>query len=151
MPSSHLYETHPPEGAEPESCSRSGQLPAVTLYTQSACVQCHATRKALERQGIPYGIVDLTDDPEARKYVVELGYSQVPVVIAGNEHWSGFRPDRIKALSAPDHIPQTITDDDAARAAAFTATRNMEGTVTPSSAPPPLPSRPGRERGGQER
>ena len=29
-----------------------------------------------------------------------LGYLQAPVVVAGNEHWSGFRPDRIKALAA---------------------------------------------------
>jgi glutaredoxin-like protein NrdH len=29
-----------------------------------------------------------------------LGYLQAPVVVAGNEHWSGFRPDRIKALGA---------------------------------------------------
>ena len=25
-------------------------------------------------------------------------YLQAPIVVAGNEHWSGFRPDRIKAL-----------------------------------------------------
>ncbi len=25
-------------------------------------------------------------------------YLQAPVVIAGDQHWSGFRPDRIKAL-----------------------------------------------------
>jgi glutaredoxin-like protein NrdH len=30
---------------------------------------------------------------------MSLGYLQAPVVVAGNEHWSGFRPDRIKALS----------------------------------------------------
>lgn len=29
-----------------------------------------------------------------------LGYLQAPVVVAGNDHWSGFRPDRIKALAA---------------------------------------------------
>jgi glutaredoxin-like protein NrdH len=28
-----------------------------------------------------------------------LGYLQAPVVVAGNDHWSGFRPDRIKVLS----------------------------------------------------
>jgi glutaredoxin-like protein NrdH len=28
-----------------------------------------------------------------------LGYLQAPVVTAGDDHWSGFRPDRIKALS----------------------------------------------------
>jgi glutaredoxin-like protein NrdH len=37
--------------------------------------------------------------PEARDYVMALGYLQAPVVVAGSEHWSGFRPDRIKALS----------------------------------------------------
>jgi glutaredoxin-like protein NrdH len=26
-------------------------------------------------------------------------YLQAPVVVAGNDHWSGFRPDRIKALA----------------------------------------------------
>jgi glutaredoxin-like protein NrdH len=28
-----------------------------------------------------------------------LGYQQAPDVEAGNDHWSGFRPDRIKALA----------------------------------------------------
>ena len=28
-----------------------------------------------------------------------LGHLQAPVVVAGGEHWSGFRPDRIKALA----------------------------------------------------
>ena len=35
-------------------------------------------------------------DSEARDYVIALGYLQAPVVVAGNDHWSGFRPDRIK-------------------------------------------------------
>jgi glutaredoxin-like protein NrdH len=38
-------------------------------------------------------------DSEARDYVMALGYLQAPVVVAGNDHWSGFRPDRIKGLS----------------------------------------------------
>ena len=28
-----------------------------------------------------------------------LGYLQAPVVVAGDSHWSGFRPDRIKELA----------------------------------------------------
>jgi glutaredoxin-like protein NrdH len=31
--------------------------------------------------------------------VMALGYLQAPVVVAGNEHWSGFRPDRINGLA----------------------------------------------------
>ncbi|MBN7324384.1 Glutaredoxin-like protein NrdH [Mycobacteroides abscessus subsp. massiliense] len=73
----------------------------VTVYTKPACVQCTATYKALEKQGIKYDVVDITEKPEARDYVLALGYQQAPVVVAGEEnHWSGFRPDRIKALAA---------------------------------------------------
>ena len=70
----------------------------ITVYTKPACVQCNATYKALEKQGIEFEKVDITADDEARDYVMSLGYLQAPVVVAGNEHWSGFRPERIKAL-----------------------------------------------------
>lgn len=72
----------------------------VTVYTKPACVQCSATYKALDKQGIEYTVVDITEAPEARDYVLALGYMQAPVVVAGDDHWSGFRPDRIKALAA---------------------------------------------------
>ena len=71
----------------------------VTVYTKPACVQCNATYKALDKQGIAYEKVDISLDTEARDYVMALGYLQAPVVVAGNDHWSGFRPDRIKALA----------------------------------------------------
>ena len=71
----------------------------ITLYTKPACVQCNATYKALDKLGLDYAVVDITEEPEARDYVMALGYLQAPVVVAGNEHWSGFRPDRIKALA----------------------------------------------------
>ena len=72
---------------------------SVTVYTKPACVQCNATYKALDSQGIAYEVVDISLDPEARDYVMALGYLQAPVVVAGDTHWSGFRPDRIKALA----------------------------------------------------
>lgn len=71
----------------------------VTVYTKPACVQCNATYKALDKQGVDYTVVDITTDPDARDYVMALGYLQAPVVVAGEDHWSGFRPDRIKALA----------------------------------------------------
>jgi glutaredoxin-like protein NrdH len=71
----------------------------VTVYTKPACPQCIATAKALDKQGIAYSSVDITLDAEARSYVMALGYLQAPVVVAGNDHWSGFRPDRIKTLA----------------------------------------------------
>ncbi|MCO5113828.1 MAG: glutaredoxin-like protein NrdH [Bdellovibrionaceae bacterium] len=71
---------------------------SVIVYSQPACVQCVATYKALEQKGIKFQIVDLTLDDEAMQRVRNLGYKQVPVVIAGDDHWSGFRPDKIGSL-----------------------------------------------------
>ena len=63
-------------------------------------MQCNATYKALDKAGLPYEVVDITEDAAARDYVMSLGYLQAPVVVAGDEHWSGFRPDRVKAVAA---------------------------------------------------
>ncbi|MCJ0903452.1 NrdH-redoxin [Rhodococcus sp. SRB_17] len=72
---------------------------SITVYTKPACVQCNATYRALDKAGIEYDIIDITEDAEARDYVMALGYLQAPVVVAGEDHWSGFRPDRIKTLA----------------------------------------------------
>lgn len=71
----------------------------ITVYSKPACVQCNATYRALDKAGHEYTIVDISLDAEARDHVMSLGYLQAPVVIAGGEHWSGFRPDRIAALA----------------------------------------------------
>lgn len=73
---------------------------AVTVYSKPACVQCNATYRALDKVGIDYAIIDITEDAEARDYVMGPGYLQAPVVVAGEEYWGGFRPDRIKELDA---------------------------------------------------
>ncbi|MGH6807626.1 MAG: glutaredoxin-like protein NrdH [Ensifer adhaerens] len=71
----------------------------VTVYSKPACVQCTATYRALDRQGVPYEVIDISIDEDALQTVKGLGYMQLPVVVAGPEHWAGFRPDKISALS----------------------------------------------------
>lgn len=71
----------------------------VTVYTKPACVQCNATYRALDRKGITYQSVDISQDPEALEQVRALGYLQAPVVVTEQDHWSGFRPDKIASLS----------------------------------------------------
>ncbi len=71
----------------------------ISVYSKPSCVQCTATKKALERAEIEFEIFDVTMDEDAYKTVTDLGYLQAPVVIAGDEHWSGFQPDRIAALA----------------------------------------------------
>ncbi|MBT1003864.1 glutaredoxin-like protein NrdH [Paenarthrobacter sp. DKR-5] len=71
----------------------------VTVYTKPACVQCNATYRALDKKGITYQSVDISQDPQALEHVRSLGYMQAPVVITDSEHWSGFRPDKIAQLA----------------------------------------------------
>ncbi|GIG41640.1 glutaredoxin-like protein NrdH [Cellulomonas phragmiteti] len=71
----------------------------ITVYSKPACVQCTATYRALDKLGHDYTVVDISEDADARDYVMSLGHLQAPVVVAGGENWSGYRPDRIKALA----------------------------------------------------
>lgn len=71
----------------------------VTVYSKPACVQCNATYRALDKKGIAYETVDMSQDVDALERVRALGYMQAPVVMAGAEHWSGFRPDKIEELA----------------------------------------------------
>lgn len=72
---------------------------AVTVYTKPSCVQCTATYRALDSKGIEYEVHDLSEDETALQHVKELGYLQAPVVVTDDEHWSGFRPDKIAELA----------------------------------------------------
>ncbi len=71
----------------------------ITVYTKPSCVQCTATYRALDSKGIEYEVLDLSEDETALATVKELGYLQAPVVVTDDEHWSGFRPDKIDALA----------------------------------------------------
>ncbi len=72
---------------------------SITVYSKPACVQCTATTRALDAKGITYDVIDLTQDDSAMTQVTQLGYRQAPVVVAGSDHWSGFRPDMIAQLA----------------------------------------------------
>lgn len=75
----------------------------ITVYSKPACVQCNATFRALDKQGLRYQVIDITEDAEAREYVMSLGHLQAPIVVVSDgetiDHWSGYRPDTIKAIS----------------------------------------------------
>lgn len=71
----------------------------VTVYTLPACVQCDSTKRLLTRNSVEYQEIDLSQDSDAMSMVRGLGYTAAPVVMVGDDHWSGFRPDKISALS----------------------------------------------------
>ncbi len=70
----------------------------ITVYTKPACAQCDATKRLLTKLAIAYDLVDLSTDTEALEALKRRGYMQAPVVITDGSTWTGYRPDRIKAL-----------------------------------------------------
>lgn len=73
---------------------------SIVIYSKDNCPQCDATCRSLDKYGISYRKVDVVQDQQARSFVMSLGYQQVPVVVTAEDHWSGFRPDKLMALRA---------------------------------------------------
>lgn len=71
----------------------------VDVYGKPGCVQCRFTNKKLEEEGHEVNYHDISVDADARQVVENSGKLQLPLVIAGDESWHGFSPDRIKALA----------------------------------------------------
>ena len=83
---------------------------SITLYSKPACPQCKATKRYLDKAGLEYEIVDLSQDAKALEYVSSLGYSAAPVVVAGEAHWSGFRISEIEKLATlADAVPEAAS------------------------------------------
>lgn len=76
----------------------------VTVYTMPNCVQCDQTKRYLDRGDVKYDVIDISTDTEAYEKVTALGYKAAPIVIANDEHWSGFRLEKLKGLIDRVHL-----------------------------------------------
>ncbi|WP_207208984.1 glutaredoxin-like protein NrdH [Enterobacter cloacae] len=76
----------------------------ITIYTRNDCVQCHATKRAMESRGVTFDMVNVDLVPDAADELRALGFRQLPVVIAGDTSWSGFRPDMINRLACEPRV-----------------------------------------------
>ncbi len=56
----------------------------VTVYSKPACVQCTATTRALDRQGIEYAVIDISADADAYDLVQGLGYRRCRLLLLVN-------------------------------------------------------------------
>lgn len=70
-----------------------------TVYTSSSCFQCKFLKEALERKGIPFEEVNITEDDGAREYLLDKGLQTVPVLMDFDELvFTGFRPERVEEM-----------------------------------------------------
>lgn len=79
-----------------------GAAMKITIYTRPGCVQCSATTNFLDRKGVAYELIDISNQPEVLGRLLGGGYKSLPVVFVNDgrtpESWSGFRPDLLKRL-----------------------------------------------------
>ena len=73
---------------------------SVIVYTKDKCPGCKATIRSLTKKNIAFEARSIDETPGARDMIAKLGYMQAPIVVAGDDHWSGYNPDRIEALAA---------------------------------------------------
>lgn len=81
--------------------------PMLTIYTTPNCPSCRLTRQALDRAGITYEVVDLSERPDLVEQMRSEGLLQAPVIDDGTSRSTGFRPDRIRAIvdaATPAHL-----------------------------------------------
>ncbi len=64
----------------------------VRLYTTNTCGYCFRAKDLLERRGVPYEEIDVTDDDDMRERLVELsgGRRTVPQIFFGERHIGGY-------------------------------------------------------------
>jgi glutaredoxin-like protein NrdH len=70
----------------------------VTVYSTPNCVQCEMTKKQLNKFNIEFEEIDLSKKPKLLAEFKEKGYLAAPIVVAGEQAWSGFKLERIKLL-----------------------------------------------------
>lgn len=72
-----------------------------TVYTKNNCVQCDMTKRLMDKMGIQYDTINISEDPDALNKLIELGYKAAPVVMTDSgDSWAGFQPDKIGDLAA---------------------------------------------------
>lgn len=71
----------------------------VTVYTTPTCSFCHMTKAFLNSKGVKYTEIDLTQDQESMKHVVEAtGQMGVPVTKINDEYVIGFDQHTLNRL-----------------------------------------------------
>lgn len=73
----------------------------ITIYGTPQCQKCRLTKLHLDRFGVPYVVRDVSSDEAAADQVSLMGYgpgTSLPVVAAGDQHWSDFRADKLNQV-----------------------------------------------------
>jgi glutaredoxin-like protein NrdH len=70
----------------------------VIVYSNPNCTQCEQTKRFLTVKGIEFESKMISDSPEIMPLIEEKSYRSAPVVVAGDDSWSGFKLDKLNGL-----------------------------------------------------
>jgi len=83
----------------------------VTVYVTNYCVYCLRAKRLLERKGIAYTEIDVSDDPERRSWLVRTtGRRTVPQIFVGETPVGGFT--ELYALDRDGSLDRLLSDAD---------------------------------------
>lgn len=71
----------------------------VTVYSNPNCVQCEQTKRYLTQKNVNFESKMIQDSPEIHALIEEKGYKTAPIVVTDTDSWSGFRLEKLNALS----------------------------------------------------
>lgn len=72
----------------------------IKIFSAPHCIACDSTKLFLRKAAVGYTEIDVTKDESALDQCKQMGYSELPVVVAGEQTWSGFRYDMLRNLVA---------------------------------------------------
>lgn len=88
----------------------------ITIYGQPNCQPCRLARKQLDKEGIPYDYVDLTQRPDKLEQFKAQGLQATPIIETPTERFTGLQPNRIQQAAAElrqqqqeQHRQQSVT------------------------------------------
>ena len=61
----------------------------ITVYTKDDCPFCDMAKALLESRGVEYRTVNVSEQSEARDFLVENGHRSVPQIFRGTTHIPG--------------------------------------------------------------
>lgn len=80
----------------------------VTLYTAPNCDACAAARSLLEKRGVPFSTVNVSDPPSIEELKRVSGGAQVPVMKVGSDVIKMFEPGQYNSALDAAGYPRSV-------------------------------------------
>ncbi len=82
----------------------------VRVYTTRICGYCFAAKRLLSKKGVSFEEIDVSDDPDQRRWLVETsGQRTVPQIFVGDRSIGGFT--ELRALDRSGELDALLAAD----------------------------------------